>query len=252
MLEEGRSGLLFLGPPEELAGQRARRRRHRADRVPERGSVGGLRGTRPAAPQLVAVGRSPAADGPRRDRRAAWAGAPSHVDADGRRGAPRSRTSRLDGVELRRGRDPGPLRRGRAGAGARHARRLRRARRLAEARRGRPRLPPRPRRRPRTPLARVHAPAGLDLGPRPDRGDRGGGRRRDRGSCARPVRSAPPTAVAEAPPRGDRPGLRDDRRRRRRASLPHDARRAHLLLLLGRAASPRSRPTRPGSRRAGA
>ncbi len=71
-------------------------------------------------------------------------------------------------------------------------------------------------------LARVHAPAGLDLGHLAHRGDRGRDPGRDRAAagrgCAR--RRARPDDRRDGPARGDRPGVRHDGRRRRRA-LPH-------------------------------
>ena len=79
-------------------------------------------------------------------------------------------------------------------------------------------------------LARVHAPAGLDLGQGRARGDR----RRDPGRArAGAGRRQPGRGVAGGRPdaRGDRPGVRHDRRRRV-GRVPVDLRGHDLLLLL--------------------
>ena len=137
-------------------GARARRRRDRADRVPERGGDGGVRGTGPSA---AAVGRD-RAFAARRIALAALAtalgwrsvavddgGDPAdHPGAErvAHHARPRLRERRR--TVVRRRRDAGPLRRGRAGAGARDAGRLHRPRRVPQAGRSGARVPPRSRR----------------------------------------------------------------------------------------------------------
>ena len=169
-LEEGSPRLLFLGPPEELEGRARDGVVTRADRVPERRSTGGLRGTRPAA---TAARRDRPLAGRRRARAlaAAWAGGPcwsTTARASGARDVDVVTTLDLEAACRRtvvRGRGhAGALRRGRAGARARDARRVRRAWWRPASGPTRCSATCAIAGCPDDALARVHAPAGLDLG----------------------------------------------------------------------------------------
>ena len=79
-------------------------------------------------------------------------------------------------------------------------------------------------------LARVHAPAGLDLGPGRQRRDRGGGARRSGGTPRRGPAARRGDRDAAG---GRRPRVRHDRVRRP-GEVPHRARRHRLLVLRAR------------------
>ena len=204
-LEEGTPRLLFLGPPEELAG-------HERDGVVTVPIACQSEGAMEVhvepvlpQPQLVAIGRSPAAIAltamagragmaERRRRRRRRSRRPS-------RGGSRSLTTldlapRRGRTVVRRRRDAGPLRRGRARAGARDAGRVHRPRRLPQACRSGARAISGIAASREEALARVHAPAG----PRPRHGST---RRRSRSRSSRRSSSCKPASEL-------RPAVADD------------------------------------------
>ena len=152
----------------------------------------------PVVPTAAARRGRPLADGPhaRRPGRGAGLAAPTSSTA------PTSPPTTLDARSRRRGRHPGPRRRGGDRAGGRGAAGVRRAGRLAQARRGRARLPRRPRRAPRA--ARPGARA-RRARPRPHLAPRDRGRRSWPSwcSCGPPARSRP-VAASERPGRSPR------------------------------------------------
>ena len=187
-LEEGSPRLLFLGPPEELEG----RARDGVVTVPiacqSEGALEVYVEPVLPQPQLVAIGRSPAAHA--LAALAAGLGWRSVLVDDGgdaadirtsarrlARPVPRCRRAVVRG----RG-DAGSLRRGRAGARARDAGRLRRPGRVPQARGGGARLPARSRGGGRRARAR---PRPGRAGPRPrvHRRDRRGDPGRDRAAA---------------------------------------------------------------------
>ena len=190
--EGARGGLAAPAVPRSARGARrpsARRRRHRADRVPERRSTGGLRGTRPAA---TAARRDRALAGRtrwQRSRPLGWRTVP--VD-DG--GDPATIRTTARGDDARPGRrrravvrgrgHAGALRRGRPGACAGDARRVRRPGGVPQAGRSGARLPARSRRVRRRARARPRARRPRPR-PRADRRDRRRDPRRDRAAEGR-------------------------------------------------------------------
>ncbi len=223
-LEEGSPRLLFLGPPEELEG----RARDGVVTVPiacqSEGALEVYVEPVLPQPQLVAIGRSPAARSARGagDRtglaRASWSRtAPtSRADVDERSYVVVATQGHFDEEALEHA-----LATPAAYVG------LVASRKRADAVLGYLR----DRGVADEALARVHAPAGLDLGHVST----------DEIAVAilaeivqlRAAGSLEPATVAETAPRGDRPRLRDDGRRGGRP-LPHGPRRPHVLLLLGR------------------
>ena len=249
-LEEGSPRLLFLGPPEELAG-------HERDGVVTVPIACQSEGAMEVhvepvlpQPQLVAIGRSPAAIA-----LTALAGAlgwrslavddggdpGDHPSAD--RIAHHAGSLRRRRTVVRRRRDAGPLRRSRTGTGPRDAGLVHRPHRLPEARRLGAGLSPRSRRLGRGARARAraswarprHDPVGRHRG-RDPRGDRPAASRRAAATSGR--------GDADRHARGDRPRVRDDRGGGRRAI--HDAcTTAGPTTSARRAARRRSRPTPP-------
>ena len=256
-LDEGTPKLLFLGTPDELEVLRARRGRDRAHRVPERRSLGGLRGTRPAVAatdRRRTLARRGRAGG---DGGAPWAGAPwswttaataaDHPSAGGvmteldlrlawtsvRSSSSRRRvtTTRTRSSVRSRRRPPTSGWSRRASARRRSWATCATAACREEA------------------IARVHAPAGLDLGHAPQRRRSPWRSSPSSCSCARRARwpAAYAAAAARGASRGDRPRVRDDRRRRRRRASAR-ATTAAPTTSARRAASSASRGPRRRSR----
>ena len=253
-IEEGTPRLLFLGPPEELEA-------HARDGVvsvpiacQSEGALEVYVEPVLPQPQLVAVGRSPAALALTRLALAAlrWrtlavddGGNVDDHDADAVIDIARPRRRRRP--LLRGRRHPGPLRRGRPRASAGDARR-------ATSGSSHRRSAPKPCSATcATGVSPTSARAGARARrprPRPhrERRDRGGDPGRDRAAAGRRRARRPAAAVTPEAARGDRPGVRHDRRRRRRP-LPRLRTPVARSTSAPPGASRRSSTTRPASNR---